>query len=119
MSLIIDLSSLSQSIEVEDARLNLRIREKQNAKVKFTTSRSNDYISNLSIWTGEGRNRSEKKINLSIPQGKFLFHLPFPSADFLSIMEIMQKAGVDMINTPELIDIVNVLIEFNVIETSR
>ena len=66
---------------------------------------------------GEGRDRTERKINLSLPQGKFLFHLPFPTADSLQIKDIMKKAGVDDANTPEIIDILNVMIEFGVIES--
>jgi hypothetical protein len=117
ISLNIDLTSFSGNEELNDTRLKLKIREKKNASVKFTTSRSNDYISSVTIWMGEGRNRTERKINLSIPQGKFLFHLPFPSAGCLSIKEIMKKSMVDDANIPEIIDIVNVLIEYGVIES--
>ncbi|MBE0677114.1 MAG: hypothetical protein IH591_20845, partial [Bacteroidales bacterium] len=84
--------------------------------VKFNTSRSNDYISNITIWSGEGRNRSERKINLSWPQGRFLFNLPFPTAEFMEINEIVLKAGIDKANAPEIIDIVFLLIEAGVIE---
>jgi hypothetical protein len=71
----------------------------------------------VTIWIGEGRNRTERKINLSIPQGRFLFHLPFPNADYLSIKEIMRKAQTESTNIPEIIDIINVLMEFGVVET--
>lgn len=118
ITMSIDLTTFSQDEEVNDIRLKLKIREKRNAGVKFTTSRSNDYISSVTIWTGEGRNRTERKINLSIPQGRFLFHLPFPNADYLNIREIIKKARTDGTNIPEIIDIVNVLIEFGVIETT-
>ena len=114
----IDLTTFSNDEEENDVRLKLKIREKKNAGVKFTTSRSNDYISSVTIWMGEGRNRMERKINLSIPQGRFLFHLPFPNADYLSINEILRKAQTDNTNIPEIIDIVNVLIDFGVIETT-
>ena len=117
ISMDIDLSPFFQEETITDSRLKLMIREKKNARVRFTTSRSNDYISNVVIWMGEGRDRTERKINLSIPQGKFLFHLPFPSADHLSIKEVMKKAGIDGGNIPEIIDIVNVLIGFGVIES--
>ena len=118
INMTIDLTTFSRDDEVIDTRLKLKLREKKNAGVKFTTSRSNDYISSVTIWMGEGRNRTERKINLSIPQGRFLFHLPFPNADFLSIKEIMRKAQTDSTNIPEIIDIVNVLVEFGVIETT-
>jgi len=88
----------------------------KNAKARFTTSRSNDYISNVVIWMGEGRDRTERKINLSIPQGRFLFHLPFPTAEPLNILAIMMLAGIESVNIPEIVDIVQVLIDFGVIE---
>lgn len=116
ISFKVDLTKLNVKDEVTDTRLKMRIREMKNAGVRFTTSRSNDYISNVVIWMGEGRNRSERKINLSQPQGKFLFHLPFPTAEPLTISEIMKKSGVDDANIAEIIDIVDVLIEYEVIE---
>jgi predicted transcriptional regulator len=111
----LDLAPLFPPVNSDD-RTTMRIREKKNAGVRFTTSRDNQYISNIAIWTGQGRDRTERKINLSIPQGRFLFHLPFPSADFLSIREIMIKAEVDHSNTSEILDIVEALIEMKVIE---
>lgn len=116
ISMSIDLRSLSEKEGIKDTRVKLKIREKRYARVKFTTSRSNDYISSVTVWMGEGRNRTERKINLSIPQGKFLFHLPFPNADYLTIREIMDKARSEDVNIPEILDIVNALIEFDVIE---
>ncbi len=103
--------------ENSDDRPSLKIREKKNAGVRFTTSRDNQYISNVAIWIGQGRDRTERRINLSIPQGKFLFHLPFPSADFQPVGEIMRKAEVDGSNLSEVLDIVDALIGFGVIET--
>ncbi len=114
----VDLTSLHLKEKVADSRLKMRIREMKNAGARFTTSRSSDYISNVVIWMGEGRSRTERKINLSIPQGKFLFNLPFPTAEPLSISEIMKKAGIDGTYIPEIIDIVQVLIDFKVIESS-
>jgi predicted transcriptional regulator len=118
ISAVVDLAGLCQKEEVTDSRLKMMIREMKNAGARFTTSRSNDYISNVVIWIGEGRDRTERKINLSIHQGKFLFHLPFPTAEPLSISEIMKKSGVDNSNIPEIIDIVQVLIDFKVIESN-
>ena len=111
----LDLSTLFPKEDSND-RTTMKIREKKNAGVRFTTSRDNQYISNITIWSGKGRDRAERKINLSIPQGRFLFHLPFPSAEFQSIGKIMQKADVDSSNTSEILDIVDALIELGVIE---
>lgn len=112
----VDLTHLFPEGNKDEELLKLCIREKQNSGARFTTSRSNDYISNIVIWTGEGRNREERKINLSIPQGKFLFHLPFPTAEPQEIGSLITKAGLDGSNIPEIIDIVNVLAEFGVVE---
>jgi len=112
----IDLTSLHPGDVTANSVKDLSIREKKNAGVRFTTSRSNDYISHVVIWQGEGRNRTERKINLSHPQGRFLFHLPFPTAQPLTLPEIMQKAGLDGMHLPEIADIVQVLIDFGVIE---
>lgn len=116
ISMEVDLSPLFPQ-QAGDDKTGLRIRERKNAGARFTTSRNNQYISNVVIWIGQGRERAERRINLTIPQGQFLFHLPFPSADFLSIREIIEKAEVDSSNLSEILDIVYVLIEFGIIET--
>jgi len=68
------------------------------------------------IWTGKGRERKERKISLTLPQGKLLYHLPFPNAEPLSIAAIMHKAGVDGALLPEILDIVGLLERYEVIE---
>ena len=115
----VNLTHLFPEVNKEESRLKMRIRERQNSRARFTTSRSNDYISNVVIWTGEGRAREERKINLSIPQGKFLFHLPFPTAEPLTVGGLIDKAGLHGSNIPEIIDIVDVLIKFGVIESTE
>ena len=117
ISLDLDLAALFADEKEPGGKESLMIRERMNAGARFTTSRNNQYISNVVIWLGEGRERQERKINLTIPQGKFLFYLPFPSASFESIHEIMNKAGVSSTHSSEIFDIVDVLKEFNVIET--
>ncbi|MEA3479159.1 MAG: hypothetical protein U9R60_13315, partial [Bacteroidota bacterium] len=98
---------------------SMRIREMKNAGARFTTSRNNQYISNVVIWMGQGRERQERRINLSIPQGKFLFYLPFPNADFESVHDIMKKADVESSHSSEIFDIVEALMGFGVIETKK
>ena len=116
ISVNIDLSYLFPGDKEKGSRLGARIRETQNARVRFTTSRSNDYISSVVIWSGEGRSREERKINLSIPQGRFLFHLPFPTAEPESIEKIISRAGIESENTPEVLDIVDALGKLGIIE---
>jgi hypothetical protein len=71
----------------------------------------------VTIWTGNGREREERKIKLTTPQGKFLYHLPFPNAEPLTVDEIMDKAGVDEHLAPEIIDLVQLLEKYMVIES--
>ncbi len=113
----IDLDQIFKIQSKPKGKLALEIREMKNAGARFTTSRNNQYISSVVIWRGKGRDQKERKLNLSIPQGKFLYHLPFPSAGFKSISDIIKNSGVDINNTSEILDIVDVLIEYKVIES--
>lgn len=111
----IDLASLLEHRKPE-GKLSRKIRENKNSGARFTTARYDPYFSRVVIWTGEGRDRKERKINLTIPQGKFLFQLPFPTAKFQTVAEIMHKAGVDKSQSPEILDIVELLEKYGVIE---
>ncbi|MBA4319088.1 MAG: hypothetical protein C0412_11875 [Flavobacterium sp.] len=92
------------------------IREKKNANVRYTTARSKLFFSTVTIWTGRGREAEEKKVSLTTAQGKFLFNLPFPNAEFASVPSIMKKAEVPEEHKSEILDIVNLLIEYKIIE---
>jgi predicted transcriptional regulator len=115
----IDLLPLMAKKEKPQGKLAQQIREHKNTGVRFTTARNNQYISSVVIWIGEGRERSERRINLTLPQGKFMFNLPFPSAEYMSIADIMEKAEVEDRNTSEILDIVDVFIQYKVIEVSE
>ncbi len=65
---------------------------------------------------GDGRDGKERKINLTIPQGRFLYYLPFPDTDPLSVDEIMQKADNNDMHKSEILDITNELLELKIIE---
>jgi len=111
--------NLDQIFKIQNepkGKLALKIREIRNAGARFTTSRNNQYISSIVIWRGKGRDQKERKLNLSIPQGKFLYHLPFPNAELKTISDILKSSGVDGNHTSEILDIVDVLIEYKVIE---
>lgn len=96
----------------------LRIREKANSGVNFSLGRDGETISHVSLWTGEGRDRKERRIGLTLPQGKFLYHLPFPNAEHSNISEIMRKAEVDTTLLPEILDLVELLEKHAVIEVA-
>lgn len=113
ISIEVDLASIQKEQTPED--LNRRIREKANTGANFSLARGGEYISHVSFWTGDGRDRKEHKISLTTPQGKFLYQLPFPNTDFLEIAEIMKKAGVDDNYIPEILDIVDLLLKYGII----
>jgi hypothetical protein len=92
------------------------VREKNDNGANFSVARSGDSFSSVTIWEGTGRERKEHKISLTTPQGKFLFHLPFPKARAMTIADIMEKAGVETAYSTEIQDIVDELIRLEVIE---
>lgn len=94
----------------------LKIREKANSFANFTRAKNNLFFSGVVVLVGEGRSRMEKRINLTNAQGMFLYNLPFPDGQYQSISDIMHKANVDIENLPEIMDIVNLLIEYQVID---
>ena len=108
-----------QQVKREPTRnsLSLLIREKENAGARFAVARGDSYITSVTIWSGSGRSREERKVKLTAPQGKFLYHLPFPKAHPLAISEIMQKAEVDDALAPEILDLVQLLEKYDVIES--
>lgn len=107
-------------VQVRRARtagdLARKVREKANSGARFSLARVGDHISQVTFWTGEGRERKEHKINLTDPQGLFLYHLPFPNAEPLAIADILRKARVGEKLAPEILDIVEVLIRRDAIE---
>ena len=117
ISMEIDLTQIQQEQTPED--LTRQIRERSNAGANFSLARGGEYISHVSLWTGNGRDRKERKISSDASQGLFLYHLPFPNAEALTVAEIIRKAGVDEEVTPEILDIVNVLEKYEVIEVLK
>ncbi|MGD8540636.1 MAG: hypothetical protein PVI66_18130 [Candidatus Aminicenantes bacterium] len=111
----VDLASLLEHKQPE-GELSQKIRENKNSGARFATARYDPHFSSVVIWIGKGRDRKERKINLTIPQGKFLFRLPFPTAKPQTITDIMHKAGVDKAHSPEILDIVKLLEKYGVIE---
>jgi len=114
--ILIDIDLLQIKREPTRNSLSIHIREKENAGARFAVARGDNYITSVTIWSGEGRGREERKVKLTTPQGKFLYHLPFPKAKPLSIAGIMQKAEVDESLAPEILDLVQLLEKYEVIE---
>jgi len=114
--IVMDLDLASLAKPQTEGALTMLIRERGNSGARFATGRNDHYIHHVTVWTGEGRERVEKSISLTGPQGRFLYHLPFPTAEPLSIAEIMKKASVEEGLAPEILDIVEMLRGHGVIE---
>ncbi len=111
----IDLGHIKRTPTNEN--LSMLIRERDGSGARFSTAHSQDSISSVTIWTGTGREREERRIKMTSPQGKFLYHLPFPKTEFLSVADIMRKAGVEAEFAAEIMDIVDILLRYRVIES--
>src|SRR5574340_473617 len=83
--ILIDIDLMQVKQEPRRNSLVQRIREKERAGARFAVARNETYITSVTIWSGQGRERSERRIKLTMPQGKFLFHLPFPGAEPLAV----------------------------------
>ncbi|MCL4562895.1 MAG: hypothetical protein M1281_20060 [Chloroflexi bacterium] len=114
--IVIDIDLMQIKREPTLNSLSLKIREKQNNEARFAVARNDDTITSVTIWSGEGRERQERKIKLTAPQGKFLYYLPFPKTTPLSVADIIQKAGIDESLAPEILDLVQLLEKYDVIE---
>jgi len=115
--LVVDIDLMQVKREPSRNSLSALIRERENAGARFSVARNDDYITSVTIWTGAGREREERRIKLTTPQGKFLYHLPFPKAQPMAVAEIMQKAGVDESLAPEVLDLVQLLQKYDVVES--
>lgn len=117
--IILDIDLMQVKQEPKHSSLMMLIREKDHAGARFSLARNETYISSVTIWQGEGRDRTERRIKLTQPQGKFIYHLPFPGTEPLSIAEIMKKASVDESLAPEILDLVQLLEKSDVIEVMQ
>ena len=100
----------------EEKKSIKKIRERINSGAIFTPAGAGNKIATVTVFSGEGRKRKERKISLTEAQGIFLFHLPFPTETPRSISDIMEKAGLDRSFTPEIIDIVDFLETYEVFD---
>ncbi len=118
-TLDVDLSELAQVISGHGQHLVMNIREMKHAPAAFTVARSGDHLSSVTIFIGDGRDKKERKISLTQAQGKFLYHLPFPTAPPMAVGAIIEQAGVQSNTHREIFDILQVLIEYEVIEVVK
>jgi predicted transcriptional regulator len=112
----LDLKDIADQQGQEKDTSSYKIREKTNSGARFNTARYDSYFNSVVIWHGIGRDRKERKYNLTVHQGKVLFNLPFPGAEPLSIESLMDLTNIERNHMPEILDIITLLIENNVIE---
>ncbi len=112
-----DFSELYNNSQEKD-KLQRLIREKSNAPVVFTTAGSGQKISSVAVFIGDGRKRKERKISVTEAQGRFLFNVPFPTGEMQTVSKILSAAQLDREYIPEILDIVDLLLELGVLETS-
>ncbi|MBU4494432.1 MAG: hypothetical protein KJ874_03935, partial [Acidobacteria bacterium] len=92
-----------------------KIKECKNSGAIFKEGR-NERIASFSVFKGSGRSREERRYRLTERQGRFLFHLPFPTEAAASVEDIMNKAGVERDDLPEILDLIDILTEHKIIE---
>ncbi len=110
---------LNRLIEKEKKNTDLdfiKIKEKKNVNCVFKTSPKTGDLATVIFYSGEGRDRQERKINLTDNQGKFLFYLPFPTEEPQSIQSLFEKSNIDKSFQEEVLDIVYYLSEHGIIE---
>jgi predicted transcriptional regulator len=95
-----------------------RIRERKGSGALFKEGR-NSRISTVHVYEGEGRSRRERRLSLTDCQGRFLFHLPFPTEGPLGVSEIAGKAGIARGCLPEIVDLLDFLQEHGVITIEK
>jgi hypothetical protein len=105
--------------KAHQVKLKWKIREKKNSNAMFKSSGRGNHISAVHFFVGQGRSAQERTLNLTTNQGKFLFHLPFPTQPFKYVSDIMKKAEVDQSCVPEILDIVEVLDRHKIIEKDK
>jgi len=96
-------------------RLAWKIRERKNSGALFKEGRGEN-ISAVDVFHGKGRSRKQRRYNVTECQGRFLFHLPFPTEEPRTFEEISRRAGIRDDCLHEVMDIVEVLISCGVIE---
>ena len=114
ITLRINLKDLRERASRED--LDDLIRERKNSGALFKEGAGPGFISSVTLFEGEGRRRKERKINLTNKQGRFLYHLPFPNSEPRSIKSLLKKAGLDRGDLPEIMDLLDLLIVYEIIE---
>jgi len=113
---------LNQLIDTEKKTSELdfiHIKERKDSNCMFKTSPKTGALSTVSFYVGEGREKEERKINLTESQGRFLFHLPFPTEAIQSIQWILNKAEIDSSYSKEILDMVYFLGDHGIIEIVR
>jgi len=111
----IDLTAFAEKDAFEN-KLMWKIREKKNSGALFKTASAGNRIASVHYFTGKGRERKERILNVTKSQGIFLYHLPFPTEPHREVQEIIKKAQIGALYVPEVVDVISVLHRNQLIE---
>ncbi len=117
LDISVDLDTLYDAGRHTSQR-NWRLRERRDSGALFKEGRG-DRISAVHVYEGSGRSRLERRISLTESQGRFLFHLPFPTEAAMSVMDICRRAGITADRLPEVLDLIETLRTHQVVEIEQ
>ncbi|MFC2164992.1 hypothetical protein ACFLT2_08360 [Acidobacteriota bacterium] len=104
----VDLTSFIKENAIKD-KLKWKIREKKHSGALFKTASNSNRIATVHFFSGKGRDRRERTLNMTNSQGIFLYHLPFPTEPHLEVEKIVNRAQISHSFIPEIVDILDIL----------
>ncbi|PKP55522.1 MAG: hypothetical protein CVT89_08190 [Candidatus Altiarchaeales archaeon HGW-Altiarchaeales-2] len=98
----------------------IKLKEKVRDDIHYEWDDEKQKILKINI-TGAGIRRGiQESIELNTPEGKFLWHTPYPSEEGLSAGQICEKAGIkNPIEIKKMLKFVDILKEKGIIEVSE
>ncbi|ODS35289.1 MAG: hypothetical protein A7316_04170 [Candidatus Altiarchaeales archaeon WOR_SM1_86-2] len=101
---------------IEKAR-SIRVKERVRDDVNYEWDDEKQKILKINI-VGAGLRRGVREsIELSDTEGRFLWNMPYPSEDYISVEQICEKSGIkNPVEMKKILDLVRILKEKNIIE---
>ena len=111
----VNLRALKDEGPIREA-MRWRIREKSGTGVVFTSSRKETVVAAVAMFSGSGREREVRTLQLTETQGRVLYHLPLPAEAPMSVRDIIRKAGLRVSHQTEIADMLLILHEQHVLD---
>lgn len=117
ISIDIDLNELdAEDQEEQEILRRTKIREKKDLKILYETNQEKSIITRIHFYEDLGRKNIQYSLDLDEVEGKFTWFIPFPSADPQTILEIREKAGIYEFYQQKILNLIEKLEEFGLIE---